>query len=292
VFDQGREKIHHSVINRVNVRKKGASPDIHTYFAWTVGQVIVCAIAAGIIPSPLGVAAQESGSISQAPQPQTQPTSGKKTAADYIQEGDEKVKQKQDQAAIAAYQSAIALLPKAQNTYDLWIKLGSLWVKQNNVPEALNAFVKGHGILRQLNPADYPKQVPLEVYAYGNVAQEFLAQNQKEAALKAYRQAVSLNPDLNQLPQSTQEAWVYLYVGDDLRLLQQLPEAMTAYRQAVTLAPTLEAALNALGTLLQQQNQLEEAIALYKQWVSVNSQSQAAKSNLINAERLLKQQAR
>jgi tetratricopeptide (TPR) repeat protein len=165
-------------------------------------------------------------------------------------------------------------------------------VKQNNISEALNAFVKGHGILRQLNPADYPQQVPLEVYALGNVAQEYLALNQKDAALKAYRQSVSLNPDLNQLPQATQEAWVYLYLGDDLKLLQKLPEAMAAYRQAVTLAPTLEAALNALGTLLQQQNQLEEAIALYKKWVSVNSQSQAAKSNLTNAERLLKQRSR
>jgi tetratricopeptide (TPR) repeat protein len=278
--------------HRFNVRENYTNFGIHKRFAQMMNSVVCCAIAGGIIAYPLRTDAQVSRRLAQASGAVEQAPSGKKTAADYIQEGDEKVKQKRDQDAIVAYQAAIPLLSQPQNAYDLWVKLGSLWVKQNNISEALNAFVKGHGILRQLNPADYPQQVPLEVYALGNVAQEYLALNQKDAALKAYRQSVSLNPDLNQLPQATQEAWVYLYLGDDLKLLQKLPEAMAAYRQAVTLAPTLEAALNALVTLLQQQNQLEEAIALYKKWVSVNSQSQAAKSNLTNAERLLKQRSR
>lgn len=214
-----------------------------------------------------------------------------KTVTDYIQEGDEWVRQQRDQEAIVAYQKAIALLPNQQNAYDLFMKLGSLWVKQNNMAEALKAFTQGHAILRQLNPADYPKQIPLAVYAHGSVAQELLAQHKQGEALTAYRQAVTLNPELNTQPEATQKAWVYLYLGEELKLRQKLSEAISAYRQAIALDPKLEAALDALGTLLQQQNQIEEAIALYRRWITQNPQSQVAKQSLANAEQLLQQRS-
>jgi tetratricopeptide (TPR) repeat protein len=215
-----------------------------------------------------------------------------KTVADYVQAGDESVRQKRNQDAIVAYQKAISLLPNPQNAYDLLMKIGSLWVQKNNVAEALKAFTQGHSILRQLNPTDYPKQIPLAVYAHGNIAQEFLAQNQQNAALNAYQQAVALNPDLNSKPESTQKAWGYLYLGEELKLKQKLTEAISAYRQAIVLEPKLEEAMDALGALLQQQNQLEEAIALYQQWVTQNPQSQSAKQNLANAEQQLQQRSR
>lgn len=215
-----------------------------------------------------------------------------KTVADYVQEGDEWVRQKRYQDAIAAYQKAVTLLPNQQNAYDLFMKLGSLWVKQNNIAEALKAFTQGHAILRQLNPADYPQQIPLAVYAHGSVAQELLAQNKQGAAMDAYRQAVVLNPDLNAKPESTQKAWVFLYLGEELKLKQNLAAATSAYRQAIALDPNLEAALDALGTLLQQQNQIEEAIALYRRWINLNPQSQIAKQSLANVEQLLQQRSR
>jgi tetratricopeptide (TPR) repeat protein len=215
-----------------------------------------------------------------------------KTVADYIREGDEWVRQQRNPEAIAAYQKAVALSPNQQNAYDLFMKLGSLWVKQNNIAEALKAFTQGHAILRQLNPADYPPQIPLAVYAHGSVAQELLAQNQQGAALDAYRQAVALNPDLNAKSESTQKAWVFLYLGEELKLKQNLTAATSAYRQAIALDPNLEAALDALGTVLQQQNQIEEAIALYRRWINLNPQSQIAKQSLANAEQLLQQRSR
>jgi tetratricopeptide (TPR) repeat protein len=215
-----------------------------------------------------------------------------KTIADYVQEGDEWIRQKRNQDAIAAYQKAVSLLSNQQNAYDLFMKLGSLWVKQNNVAEALKAFTQGHAILRKLNPTDYPQQIPLSVYAHGSVAQELLAQNKQGAALDAYRQAVALNPDLNAKPESTQKAWVFLYLGEELKLKQNLAAATSAYRQAIALDPNLEAALDALGALLQQQNQIEEAIALYRRWINLNPQSQIAKQSLANAEQLLQQRSR
>jgi tetratricopeptide (TPR) repeat protein len=218
--------------------------------------------------------------------------SNTKAVADYILEGDEWVRQRRNPEAIAAYQKAVALLPNQQNAYDLFMKLGSLWVKQNNIAEALKAFTQGHAILRQLNPADYPQQIPLAVYAHGSVAQELLAQNRQGAALDAYRQAVALNPDLNAKSESTQEAWGFLYLGEELKLKQNLAAATSAYRQAIALDPNLEAALDALGTLLQQQNQIEEAIALYRRWINLNPQSQIAKQSLANAEQLLQQRSR
>jgi tetratricopeptide (TPR) repeat protein len=215
-----------------------------------------------------------------------------KTVADYVQEGDEWVRQKRNQDAIAAYQKAVSLFSNQQNAYDLFMKLGSLWVKQNNVAEALKAFTQGHAILRRLNPIDYPQQIPLSVYAHGSIAQELLDQNKQGAALDAYRQAVALNPDLNAKPESTQKAWVFLYLGEALKLKQNLAAATSAYRQAIALDPNLEAALDALGTLLQQQNQIEEAIALYRRWINLNPQSQIAKRSLANAEQLLQQRPR
>lgn len=245
----------------------------------------------GIFPIVINVAAVSAETMPTLSQtPAAKPNT--KTVADYIQEGDEWVRQRRNPEAIAAYQKAVALLPNQQNAYDLFMKLGSLWVKQNNIAEALKAFTQGHAILRQLNPTDYPQQIPLAVYAHGSVAQELLAQNKQGAALDAYRQAVALNPDLNVKPESTQKAWGFLYLGEELKLKQNLAAATSAYRQAIALDPNLEAALDALGTLLQQQNQIEEAIALYQRWISLNPQSQIAKQSLANVEQLLQQRSR
>jgi len=104
-----------------------------------------------------------------------------------------------------------------------------------------------------------------EFFERGN---HFLSESQLSEAVKAYQQAIELNPE---------NPWFYCKLGETFYLQNNLDRATIAYRQAIDLGKSQETSYRewfyyGFGVVLQHRGDLQEAIANYRQAAELNSE--------------------
>lgn len=104
---------------------------------------------------------------------------------------------------------------------------------------------------------------PQRTDIYCELGNLFSEQHQHLEAIKAYQQAIAINP--NQPP------WVYQALGQAWQNEQQLAPAIAAYEKAIRLDPEPPSwVYRNLGDLLVKQQEYSQAIAIYQQLVAQN----------------------
>jgi tetratricopeptide (TPR) repeat protein len=214
------------------------------------------------------------------------------TTGSALQLGDQFYKQNKLPEAIATYRQAIALLLDASYGAEPYNKLGIALTKNNQIPEAVEAFKKVHELqrksqeaFRKIQPPD--KSPPDEVSAYGSLGQALVEFNRIPEALDAYRQAMALNPALKSESMAYREALAHVYLAEELLVQQQQEAAITAFRQAIAIAPTYPYAYNGLGRIFLEQNKIEEAIIFFEKAVALRPDNEVMQRDLREARRRL-----
>ena len=186
----------------------------------------------------------------------------KKTAVDYLDEGDQLLESGNLEEAIAAYRSAIELDP---NLYVSHQKLGEALAKLGQFEEAIAAFRRSI----ELKP-DFS-------WSYHHLGDAFDRQQQWEEAVAAFRKATELNAD---------HFGSYCGLGQSLVKLGRLDEAIVAYEQAIKLSPDADWIHYSLGEVLQQRTQLDlqGAIASYRRAIELNPDDVQAYRKLLEIQ--------
>ena len=166
--------------------------------------------------------------------------------------------------AESIFRQVIKIDPSNANAYN---NLGTTLEKQGKLEEAIANYLQAI----QLNP-NYAS-------AYNNRGYALHQQQGKlEEAITNYQQAIQLNPNY---------ADAYNNLGVALSDKGKLEEAIASYQQAIQLNPDDADSYNNLGVALQQQGKLEEAIKEYQRSLNIDPEYTKARSNLMEAERLL-----
>jgi tetratricopeptide (TPR) repeat protein len=207
----------------------------------------------------------------------------KKTAVDYLEEGDRLLESGTLEEAIAAYRREIELNPDISWSHH---NLGEALAKLGQFEEAIAAFRSAI----ELNP-DFS-------WSYHHLGDALDRQQQWEEAVVAFRRAIELNPE---------HFGSYCGLGKSLVKLGQLDEAIAAYRRAIELNPDdVQAYRNILemqpdcvemqpdrvelllqlGKALAKQGDLEGAIVCNRRAIEFNpiSEENADNENKITAE--------
>ncbi|MBD2300328.1 tetratricopeptide repeat protein [Nostoc sp. FACHB-190] len=195
-------------------------------------------------------------------------------AAVYNNLGVELSNQKKLDEAIAAYQKAIQLDPNYAVVYN---NLGVALSNQKKLDEAVAAYQKAI----QLDP-NYAA-------AYNNLGVALSNQKQLDEAVAAYQKAIQLDPNYAAAYNNLGVSYSHV-----LSIISRVSVISSSYQRfnlikdksrTPTTADTL--AHTSLGLALQQQGKLTEAIAEFKQAISLDPNYAIAQNNLKEAERLL-----
>jgi len=92
--------------------------------------------------------------------------------------------------------------------------------------------------------------------AYNNLGEAYKGAKRLEDAVRCYRQALALNPELPE---------VCCNLGNALKALGRLDEAAAAYRQGLAIKPEFALVHYNLGSLLKEQGRLDEAEASFRE---------------------------
>lgn len=164
--------------------------------------------------------------------------------------------------AIAAYHRKLEL-----NSNDSWAyhHMGEALAKLGRFDEAVTAF--RHAI--ELKP-DFS-------WSYHHLGDALAQQQQLEESATAFGKAIELNPE---------HFGSYVGLGNSLAKLGQLEDAIVAYSHASELNPDADWIHHALANLVQQQNQLDlaEKIASYRQMIELNPDNVEAYQNLLQVQ--------
>jgi tetratricopeptide (TPR) repeat protein len=231
------------------------------------------------------------------------------TAEQWIQQGNTLTNQGAFDQAIAAYRRAIQL---DRNNTDAYIGLGYAFIVQENWGEAITAYRQATRIDPQLADAYYGLGIALG------------QQGQIEEALTNFNRTVQIQPDyvdaytwigiwegerknydvaIRNLRRAIQldasSTWAYASLGDIMLETGRLQEAVTLYRQALSFSNTDGVGSsahahthNSLGLALEQQGNLEAAIAEFQQAVTLDPSFTEAQTNLREAQRALENSSR
>ncbi len=163
------------------------------------------------------------------------------TAAEATLRGNGLYAQNRYQKALSAYEKALALDPKADDT---WIQKGNVLYDLERPAEALQAY-------EQALVLD-----PQNANVWNNKGNAWAVLERPAEALSAYEQALTLDP---------QAADVWNNKGTVLQGLQRPEEALEAYEQALALDPEYDVAWYNKATVLQDLDRSEEALEAYEQ---------------------------
>lgn len=199
-------------------------------------------------------------------------------ASAYTGLGNALADRRRNEEAIAAYQRSLEANPKQMLAY---AGLGNVLAAQKKIPEAIASYQ------RALNAPEKTEQA--QAIAYVGLGQALQTQGRFEEALDLYRKASEVFPDYT---------WSHIFLGHALANANQIDDAITAYRQVLSqpserkgsLGNNHAIALNGLGSALQRQGKLKEAIAQYEKAVDTDLNYEAAQNNLKRAKQLLAQQ--
>src|SRR5919199_1412255 len=196
----------------------------------------------------------------------------KKTAFDYLDEGDRLLESGTLEEAIAAYRRAIELNPDLSWSHH---NLGEALEKLGQLDEAIAAYRRAS----ELEPyADWIQ------YRLGEVLQQ-RTQLDLGGAIVSYRRAIELNPDdvqayrkLLQIQPDNFQVWLQL--GEALVKQEQWEEAIAPYRRLTELNPDDVQAHYRLGKLLIKQGDLEGAIDTLRHALELSPNSDESYYNL------------
>jgi superkiller protein 3 len=102
------------------------------------------------------------------------------------------------------------------------------------------------------------------VWGYYNLGQAFAQENRLGEAIAAFRQVVGFHTGLDTLGREVKENIAYSVLGDVLREQGNLSAAATAYRQAIAQYPADGTSYLNLGNVLLAQNQVDEAETAFR----------------------------
>jgi len=193
--------------------------------------------------------------------------------------------------AITCYLKALEIKPDLIETY---YNLGLCFLQQGSLDKAIACFQQGIDIQPDFAPA------------YGDWGDALLQQGKLNEAIVRFQQAIHLQPSFaqvychvvdNQVVHEERKANAYLlkslqvspvssetffYLGQaltkqgNLKVAQQQRAAIASYQQAIRLQPELPLAYLALGKVLAQTGDLDEAIASYQQAILFQETRQKA----------------
>ncbi|MBD1859298.1 MULTISPECIES: tetratricopeptide repeat protein [Leptolyngbya] len=199
-------------------------------------------------------------------------------ASAYAGLGNALADRRRNEEAIAAYRRSIEANPKQMMAY---AGLGNVLAEQKKIPEAIAQYEQALKAPEQTEKA--------QAIAYVGLARALQTQNRTEEAINLYRKAAQVAPDY---------AWAHIFLGHALANQNQFDAAITAYREVLSqpserkgnLGNTHAIALNGLGSALQRQGKLREAIAQYEKAVDTDLNYEAAQNNLNRAKQRLAQE--
>ncbi|UJB68050.1 tetratricopeptide repeat protein [Acaryochloris sp. 'Moss Beach'] len=181
----------------------------------------------------------------------------------------------------------------------LYFQLGKTWVAKGEAEAAMAAYVQGYkqqiaanqmsNGFKDLEAAFTDKKA----LAWRDVGRNFVALEQYQQAIKAYRAAlaIDLTGSIYYSLASAQEkagqlaaaAQSYAQAGDNM-LYQHLHIGIEAYHDAIRLNPDNAKFHNGLGKVLLEHGEIRDAIASFQQALSLNPNLTEAQSNLAKAQ--------
>ncbi len=193
---------------------------------------------------------------------------------------------------LEAYQNLLQLQP---DNWELWLQLGNTLVQQGKLQEAIAAYRRAIEHNPQNQTAYYGLgeslaklgQLEEAIAAYRQAIQLSEQEKQKastleptedrEEAIKRYRHAIEDNPDniseyqkLLELEPDNQE--FLLHLAQALVRQEQIEDAIAVYRRLVELSPC-EEYYQELGELLVKQEKWDDAIATYRRAIELNPEA-------------------
>ncbi|MDJ1177731.1 tetratricopeptide repeat protein [Roseofilum sp. BLCC_M91] len=170
------------------------------------------------------------------------------TMEDYVRQAKHLTEVHRYEDAIAAYHKALEWFPES---YETWLEIGKLYLKQQNYHRAMEAYQKAIDIDENRDEA---------WYYLGNTLSK---SEQYLRALTAYDRALSIHP-------GRYEAWYNQ--SSILAKLGRYSEAIDSYDRALILHPQSWEAWYHRGNLLGWIGEYEKAILSYDKSVNLNSQ--------------------
>jgi len=190
--------------------------------------------------------------------------------------------------AIAAYRRAKELNPDAD-----WINFPLAEVLEQKKQSDLALAIASCQRAIELNPDDlqaYHKFLeiqPENCNVWFQLAETLAKQNQLEEAIAAYRQAQELNPDadwinfpLSEVLEQKKQSDLALAIASYQRAIELNPDDLQAYHKLLEIQPENCNVWFQLAETLAKQNQLEEAIAAYRQAIQLIDSEKQTTSNL------------
>ncbi|HTL89562.1 MAG TPA: tetratricopeptide repeat protein [Leptolyngbya sp.] len=181
--------------------------------------------------------------------------------------------------AIAAYRRSIEVNPKQMNAY---AGLGNVLAQQQKVPEAIDSYQ------RALNAPE--KTETAQAIAFVGLGRVLQSQGRDDEAIDLYRKAAQVAPD---------HIWAQIFLGHALVNQNQFDAAIASYRQVLSqpierkgnLGNSHAIALNGLGSALQRQGKVKDAIVQFEKAVDTDLNYEAARNNLQRAKQLAQKQS-
>jgi len=174
--------------------------------------------------------------------------------------------------AVTAYRDAIELNPDFSWSYH---HLGDALTQQQQWEESAEAFRKAI----ELNPEHYG--------SYVGLGKSLAKLGQLDEAIAAYRRAQELNPDadwinfaLAEVLEQKKQSDLALAIANYQRAIELNPDDIQTYHKLLEIQPENCNVWFQLAETLAKQNQLEEAIAAYRQAIQLIQQPQETTSNL------------
>ena len=120
-------------------------------------------------------------------------------------------------------------------------------------------------------PQETATQFPETAAGYNNLGIAYQKQEKLEAAIGAFKMAISLDPNL---------AEAHVNLGNSYGMQGKLDDALAAFKQAIAINPNLVEVYSHLGYIYSMQDRLDEAIVQYKQAIAINPDYTTAHYNL------------
>ncbi|NEQ39633.1 MAG: tetratricopeptide repeat protein [Okeania sp. SIO3I5] len=236
--------------------------------------------------------------VNNMPLPPNFPTINVEDIETYIVVAETYIKQKKWEQAIAVSQKIISIKPEPK-AYKI---IGNSLQALGKLSEASDWYKKALEIKPDFG----------EVYA--NIGTIFAQQKQWEEAIQSYRKAIAIKPDFTgayrnlakiytqverlaeaaeylyqalRLEPAKATAEEFLFSGNNLNQNSQLEQAIACYQEVIKLKPQLVEASYKLGEILIQKGQWGEAVACYQRVISANPKNLEAYEKL--GDGLLKQ---
>ena len=173
----------------------------------------------------------------------------KKTAEEYLLEGNQNYHKGEFKKAIEAYKKAIEIKPDEDTYYNMGLAYTMLNEKVS-FEEAVKAYKKAIGINSDKDEAYY------------NMGGVYTMLNKFEKAIKAYKEAIEINPN---------KYGAYNNMGLAYTGLDKFKEAIKALKKAIEIKPDFDEAYYSMGIAYTLLNEFDKALEAYEKSIVLNS---------------------